>query len=54
MKTHLYQRDPAITAHRPDAVPCTCGMPKANRVHKLKAVTAEAKAYEHRRIGERE
>lgn len=53
--THLYQPDHAARVLTESQRPClSCPLPKANKVHKLKPNTPEARAWDAAILGEHE
>ncbi|HEX6970239.1 MAG TPA: hypothetical protein VF174_15700 [Micromonosporaceae bacterium] len=50
--SHVYVPDASVAPDHRDRRPCTCGMPKSNRVHELPEVPDEAKLVDARKLGE--
>jgi hypothetical protein len=50
--SHVYVPDATVAPDHRDRRPCTCGMPKSNRVHELPEVPNEIKEAELRKVGE--
>ena len=50
--THVYQPDGITDLLGAEA--CVCGLPKSNRLHKVKPTDADVKEAESRRLGEKD
>lgn len=53
MTTHPYAEDRDGGPDHTGAYPCTCGLPKGNRNHRLPDRTADDRALEARKMGEK-
>ncbi len=54
VETHVYQPDSSLRKDWAGSFPCTCGLPRKNQHHEVKATSDEARELQDRMLGEHE
>jgi hypothetical protein len=52
VSTHIFNEDPANGPDHDGEYRCRCGLPEANKAHRLPGVSKDVRALENRLLGE--